>query len=490
MLKFVHRPLIRALKFAGFTVVGGIVAIIAVAIFYLNSLSDLEPWHTVHLDEDYSANGAVSSFTDYLAMEDRLFAELQDELISKLSFGPKDEVNRFQPDSVSNPQTWPRNWNRSFLFETESPTASVLLLHGMSDSPYSLREIGRSLHEAGANVLGLRLPGHGTAPAGLLETKAEDMISATALAADHLKAMQPDKPLFAVGYSNGGALSVVHALRQLEDPSLAKIDRIILLSPAIGVTPAAAYAPIAIQLGHILGVQRLAWSSLGPEYDPYKYTSFAINAGYVTHQLTMEIRSRMDAATADGSVAALPPILGFSSAVDATVITRDMISNLYAKLPENGSELLLFDTNQFLTKRPLLSDDAADFLDPLVTDAARTYTLRVITNETPSDRKTVLNTYVPGTNEPAVQRLDLSWPRGVFSLAHISLPFSAEDPLYGIIPQPEISRLQLGALALRGERGISEIPAGDMLRMRWNPFHSIMLSETQSFLDPTLQRRD
>jgi hypothetical protein len=55
MLKFVHRPVIRALKFAGFTVLGGIVAIIAVAIFYLNSLSDLEPWHTVHLDEDYTA---------------------------------------------------------------------------------------------------------------------------------------------------------------------------------------------------------------------------------------------------------------------------------------------------------------------------------------------------------------------------------------------------------------------------------------------------
>jgi hypothetical protein len=47
-------------------------------------------------------------------MEDRLFAELQNELISKLSFGPKDEVNRFQHNSVSNPLTWPRNWNRSF----------------------------------------------------------------------------------------------------------------------------------------------------------------------------------------------------------------------------------------------------------------------------------------------------------------------------------------------------------------------------------------
>ena len=29
----------------------------------------------------------------------------------------------------------------------------------------------------------------------------------------------------------------------------------------------------------------------------------------------------------------------------------------------------------------------------------------------------------------------------------------------------------LGEIALRGERGVLQIPSGDMLRQRWNPFH-------------------
>ena len=34
--------------------------------------------------------------------------------------------------------------------------------------------------------------------------------------------------------------------------------------------------------------------------------------------------------------------------------------------------------------------------------------------------------------------------------------------------------LQIGKLALRGERGVLQIPAADMLRLRWNPFYSYM----------------
>ena len=45
----------------------------------------------------------------------------------------------------------------------------------MSDSPYSLRAIGQSLNQQHFWVVGLRLPGHGTAPSGLLSIHWEDM---------------------------------------------------------------------------------------------------------------------------------------------------------------------------------------------------------------------------------------------------------------------------------------------------------------------------
>lgn len=479
----IRRSLMKILKFAGFTVLGGFVAIVLVAVIYLKSLGGLDVWHTAHFHEEFQAGGDIETFEQYLDQEDLLFAELEEEVLSQLDFSDEDEINRFQPESISNPKTWPNNWNRTFLLEQDVPNASVLLLHGMSDSPYSLRSIGEKLHQSGATVLGLRIPGHGYAPSGLLDVNAEDMSAATELAVKYLHEKIPDKPVYLIGYSNGAALAIVYALNQIEDPELPKVSKIIVLSPAIGVTPAAAYAPLAIKLGHILGVQRLAWSSIGPEYDPYKYTSFAVNAGYVTHRLTIEIREKIDALKAAGSLNSMPPVLGFSSVVDATVVVQDMISNLYDKLPTNGSELFLFDTNNALTRLPLLADDAASFTDPIIADKTRSYTLSLLTNTAPENPQTLVKEFAPGSPTPSVSAAGNSWPNSVYSLAHISLPFSNEDPLYGTVPNPRISDLQLGALALRGERGISEIPPADMLRMRWNPFHRTMLDEIERFLE-------
>ena len=65
----------------------------------------------------------------------------------------------------------------------------------------------------------------------------------------------------------------------------------------------------------------------------------------------------------------------------------------------------------------------------------------------------------------------LAWPAGVHSLSHVALPFSPDDPLYGVSEGRPSPGIRLGAVALRGERGVVPIPAADMLRLRWNPFY-------------------
>ena len=47
----------------------------------------------------------------------------------------------------------------------------VLLIHGLTDSPYSLRRVGQILYERGFYVLGLRLPGHGAHGRCVLDTQ-------------------------------------------------------------------------------------------------------------------------------------------------------------------------------------------------------------------------------------------------------------------------------------------------------------------------------
>ncbi|NIQ96039.1 MAG: alpha/beta fold hydrolase, partial [Desulfuromonadales bacterium] len=161
---------------------------------------------------------------------------------------------------------------------------------GLSDSPYSLRKIGESLHRAGAHVLGLRIPGHGTAPSGLVEVTWQDMAAAVRLGVGHLDAANPGRPLYIVGYSNGAALGVHYALMAMDDPTLPAVDRMVLLSPGIGISAMAKLAVWQARLGHLLGLEKLAWNNILPEYDPFKYGSFAINAGDVSHRITGEIQ--------------------------------------------------------------------------------------------------------------------------------------------------------------------------------------------------------
>ena len=65
----------------------------------------------------------------------------------------------------------------------------------------------------------------------------------------------------------------------------------------------------------------------------------------------------------------------------------------------------------------------------------------------------------------------MKWPVNLYSLSHVALPFPMNDPLYGKLDSNDSSKIQLGNMDLRGERGVLQIPAADMLRLRWNPFY-------------------
>ena len=81
----------------------------------------------------------------------------------------------------------------------EEPRGGILLLHGLTDSPYSLRALGTTLHELGYHVVGLRLPGHGTAPSGLKHIHWQDMAAAVRLAVAHLASKVGKKPIHLAG---------------------------------------------------------------------------------------------------------------------------------------------------------------------------------------------------------------------------------------------------------------------------------------------------
>ena len=463
-------------------VLGGVFTLILVTVVHLENRPDLKLWHQVHLDAEFTHESPVSDMAAYRALEERLFGQLKRQVLDRLPVADRKAINRYHRGSLTDPGRWQRNWNRTFELEAQDPAAGVLLLHGMSDAPYSLRAIGTELNDKGAWVLGLRLPGHGTVPSGLVRLEWEDAAAAVRLGMRHLNGRLGDKPLFIIGYSMGGALAVAYALEQLANDDLPPVAKIVLISPAIGVTRLAALSVWQARLGRWLWLDKLAWNSIVPEYNSYKYSSFAINAGHQIHRLTRTIQKRLGSARQSGTLNRFPPVLTFQSAVDATVSTTAVFSGLYHRLTNAGNELVVFDINRRAGVSGLMDVDPLDRVLALHAAGNTDYRFRLVTNESVLSRQVNVVTWEDGGTTTRSAPLDWSWPDRVHSLSHIALPFPVDDPLYGTIHNDVNPGIVLSTIFLQGEKGVIDIPANDVLRLRWNPFYPYLSRRTAQFL--------
>ncbi len=461
---------------------GALLVLLVAGVMVLESQPDLKPWHKPLLTEEFRVGNSVASFGDYLELEKRLFSQLDRQILDGV--GPEDQsrINRYHRGSLSDPEIWPQNWNRSYVLERTDPEAVFVLIHGMSDSPYSLSNLALTLHERGGEVIGLRLPGHGTIPAGLLEATWQDMAAAVELAASEAERRAgTTAPVYLVGYSIGAALAVHHSLSALEGGAN-QVDGLILISPAIGLPRLARLAAWQSRMGRLLGLRKVAWSSINLEYDPFKYGSFAINAAYQSYLLTEEIKADLVKLHARSALGGVPPILAFQSAVDATVSSQAVIDSLFRKLPDAGHELVLFDVNRMTDAIAVLANDPRPMIEGLLAQGDITFTLSQLTNAAPDIPEVVVRRRVPGLQEIREETTGLSWPSGIFSLSHVALPFPASDLLYGDGTTRNSPGIELGILALRGERGALRISAVDMLRLRWNPFYSYLEKRVLEFV--------
>ena len=147
MLKLSLRTIVKKVLFASlYAALGGFATLVLAVVLLLDNRPDLKVWHEVYLDAEYTADSPVTDWKGYLALEDRLFQQLDNLVLDRVPPTERGPIQRYHRDSLSDPGRWKRNWNRSFEFANSKPTAGVLLLHGMSDSPYSLRSLGTRLN--------------------------------------------------------------------------------------------------------------------------------------------------------------------------------------------------------------------------------------------------------------------------------------------------------------------------------------------------------
>ena len=318
------------------------------------------------------------------------------------------------------------------------PIGAVVLLHGLTDSPYSLRHIAKRYRDRGFVAIGVRLPGHGTVPAGLTDVRWEDWMAATRLAVREARRRVPAPgPLHLVGFSNGGALAMKYALDAIEDPKLSRVDRIVLITPMIGITRFARFAGLAGLPAVLPPFANAAWLSVVPEFNPFKYNSFPVNGARQSYRLTDALQSQIQRLARAGQLGSLPPVLTFQSVVDFTVSTPAILTALYSLLPDNGSEIVLFDVNRTVKFGPLLRPSAYVALERLTPTSPQPYRFTAIVNASDDSDAVVERSIAPGQLQAADRALNLPYPPGIFSLSHLAIPIPMDDPLYGLEARPE-----------------------------------------------------
>ena len=441
---------------------------------------DLAPWHTFVPEEMRADELADADWNAYLAAEQRVFDEVRKEVTDDLDPSDRTPGNRYYDGSPIYPGHFANDWNRSYVLEPDGvPVGAVVLLHGLTDSPYSLRHVARRYRELGFVAVAIRLPAHGTVPGALSDVEWEDWSEATRLAVREARRRAGATPLHLVGFSNGGALAMKYALDALGDENLPRPDRLVLLSPMIGITSFARFAGVFGWPAVFPAFAKAAWLGVVPEFNPFKYNSFPINGARQSSLLTRALQQQIARYAREGRLNDLPPVLTFQSVVDFTVSTRAIITALYAHLPANGSELVLFDLNRSTKFGPLVRPGTATMLDRMLPRPPRAFRTTIITNLSPGSEEVEERILEAGATTERSRPLGLRYPPGVYSLSHVALPFPVSDSLYGMQPEGEDYGVNLGAIALRGERGLLIVSMDSLVRVSSNPFFPYMLGRIE-----------
>lgn len=450
--------------------------------FDARRMPPLGPEHRIEFEHEFTAaQEAETDWPAYLAIEKKLATELEEKIDSEARSDSR--VDRYASISLTFPGNYPSNWNHSYEMSVPSPRGVAVLLHGLTDSPYSMLATAQALAGAGYNVVVPRMPGHGFAVGGLLQTRWEDWTAAVRIAIRHaMERDGSDQSLLIVGYSNGGLLAVDYALQCDEDAGLPCPNGLVLMSPAIAVSPFAIVTDWHQLISWLPYFEKFQWLSILPEIDPFKFTSFPKRAAWEIYEVSKRTYELLAQRT---KTAKLPPILTFQSVVDNTISARGIVTNLYARLPANGSNLLVYDINRNSTLLHLMKARPADPVDYFASLAPSTFSVTILKNRNQSGAEIDALAMAAGESQAVTTATDLIWPEQIYSLSHIAIPFRADDPLYGdgSITDPNYPGLVFGALAPRGEKGVLLLTPDFFLRTRYNPFFAFQGRYLTEWLD-------
>ncbi len=306
---------------------------------------------------------------------------------------------------------------------------TLLMTHGLTDSPFMMRDIAGWFQSQGFRVLSMQLPGHGTRPGDLLEVSWQDWMTAQRQLID-LLARDSDE-LYLLGFSLGAILSLYQALHT------PRFRALFLFAPAIRVTPLVrAVCPLAAA-GRWW--RRAAWFDVQPDSDCFKYESLANRAICEVYRLT-EAQQRLASLTELDT-----PLFVAASENDATI--------------DSPAILDWFARQQGVPKRMLYYSTGAP--------------------EVPNEVR-VINARLPGQRIRSYSHTSLLLsPQNPHYGEQGTLRFCTH--YYRLDPE-KYRRCKAGEEDCLGEMFDESETCQVIRRLTWNPGYTDMLAEIQAFL--------
>ena len=264
-----------------------------------------------------------------------------------------------------------------------------------------------------------------------------------------------------------------------------------MFSPAIGVSDFAVMTNVASLLAFVPGLERARWLDVLPEFDPYKYNSFPVNAGNQIWALTRALEQAMARAQERGQLDRMPPVTAFQSLVDSTIVAADLGTRLFERLPGSGQRARRVRRQpQRLPRKPDRRPPRRAF-ESATSVPALPFRLTVVGNATtrrPGGR--AVDPRAGAARIYTARPTGLAWPENVYSLGHLAIPTPVDDPMYGLRPRPAPGglALPLGRGAPSGEAGALVIPTGFFARIRSNPFFAVIVERIDALVAQDTRR--
>lgn len=318
------------------------------------------------------------------------------------------------------------------LSKEGNPKRGILLIHGLSDSPYMMRDLATYFQSKCFLVRGILLPGHGTVPGDLLQVTFQEWLKATRFGIKGLA--KKVRQVYVAGFSTGGALGIHEGLKGTG------IDGLLLFSPAI---------ELRTNVGVLANWHKtvswakkdLKWVDVAKDLDYAKYESFTKNAADQIHLLTKEI----DSLNGHGNRLNMPVFMAVSLD-DATVDTQAAVEFLLAQ-PNPNNRVVAY-TNDVTVK----------------------------------------------SRDPRLIHVDAKFPpMNVRELSHLSLTLSPDDPHYGLhgdykncghyfLDIPRFKRCKSDSSLPYGEIRRDSRSEEIFRRLTFNPFFAELKQEMDKFI--------